>query len=44
MSAASRLVPAHLELGGKDAAYVHHDITDVKKVATSIADAAFANR
>lgn len=40
---AAKMVPCHLELGGKDPLYVTGDVTDIAKVAASTADGAFYN-
>jgi aldehyde dehydrogenase (NAD+) len=42
-AAAAQLLPCHLELGGRDMAYVHHDVPDVGRAARQLADSAFAN-
>ncbi|GBG88766.1 hypothetical protein CBR_g48384 [Chara braunii] len=41
--AAPHLVKLQLELGGKDAVYVRHDVADVAAAAATIADGAFYN-
>lgn len=38
-----KMIPCHLELGGKDPLYVADDIADVKAVAVGTADGAFYN-
>lgn len=40
---ASKMVPCHCELGGKDPLYVADDITDIAAVAAGTADGAFYN-
>ncbi len=40
---ASKMVPCHLEMGGKDPLYVADDIADIKQVAAATADGAFYN-
>ncbi len=40
---AARMVPCHLELGGKDPLYVTDDIADITNVAAATADGAFYN-
>ncbi|MEJ7768991.1 MAG: aldehyde dehydrogenase family protein [Chitinophagaceae bacterium] len=40
---ASKMVPCHCEMGGKDPLYVAEDILDLKAVAAATADGAFYN-
>ncbi|EFA79412.1 aldehyde dehydrogenase [Heterostelium album PN500] len=40
---AGRMIPVQLELGGKDAAYVHKDVEDLQSVIASLADGAMYN-
>jgi acyl-CoA reductase-like NAD-dependent aldehyde dehydrogenase len=40
---ATKMVPCHLELGGKDPLYVTDDVADIANVAAATADGAFYN-
>jgi acyl-CoA reductase-like NAD-dependent aldehyde dehydrogenase len=40
---AAKMVPCHLEMGGKDPLYVANDVRDISQVAAATADGAFYN-